>query len=293
MSRHAYLAAKLFNVPLAIHPMKAEIVMGVLAERLGIVSLDNFMPREAKNYARVDADALAFRESRETEHDAEYEVIAGAAVIPIEGTLVNKLGTLYPYSGMTGYDGIRQNYEVALDDPTVKGICFDVESPGGEVSGCFDLADLIYANRNKKPHIAICSDHAYSAAFALASATGNVVIPRTGGLGSVGVIVIATEVSKALQEAGIKVSLITYGDRKADGRPEIPLSKEARERIQADVDTVGQLFCETVARNLNLPVDSVTNTSAGCFMGKKALDVGFAKRIASPEEAFRDFVKSL
>jgi ClpP class serine protease len=75
--------------------------------------------------------------------------VAGVAVIPICGTLVQKLGSLRPYSGMTGYDGIRQAFLTALADPEVNGICLDIDSPGGEVAGCFDLVDEIYNARGK------------------------------------------------------------------------------------------------------------------------------------------------
>ncbi|TOL42864.1 serine peptidase, partial [Vibrio parahaemolyticus] len=70
------------------------------------------------------------------------------------------------------------------------GICLDIDSPGGEVAGCFDLVDLIYELRGKKPIYAILSENAYSAAYAIASAADKIYVPRTGGVGSVGVIVI-------------------------------------------------------------------------------------------------------
>ncbi|MCZ7176509.1 S49 family peptidase, partial [Salmonella enterica] len=76
--------------------------------------------------------------------DTGYDVVEGVAVIPIQGTLVQKLGTLRPYSDMTGYDGIRACFLQALNDSDVKAICLDIDSPGGEVAGCFDLADVIY-----------------------------------------------------------------------------------------------------------------------------------------------------
>jgi ClpP class serine protease len=75
--------------------------------------------------------------------------VLGIAVIPISGTLVQKLGSLRPYSGMTGYDGIRQAFLTAMEDQDVSGICLDIDSPGGEVAGCFDLVDVIYSSREK------------------------------------------------------------------------------------------------------------------------------------------------
>ena len=148
-------------------------------------------------------------------------------MIQVEGTLVQKLGTLRPYSGMTGYDGIRQNFLEALSDPAVEAIVLDIDSPGGEVAGCFDLVDTIYAARGEKPIWSVLSESAYSAGYAIASAADRIVVPRTGGTGSIGVISMHVDWSQALTEAGVKVTFITYGERKADGHPEIPLSGSA------------------------------------------------------------------
>lgn len=287
MNRLAYLSARVFNTPLAIHPQKAEVIMAALAERLGVVSLENFAPRPMM----FEGEEM-FEDPAKEEYSA-YEIIKGAAIIPIHGTLVNKLGSLHPYSGMTGYDGIRQNFLMAMNDPEVKGIAFDIESPGGECAGCFDLGDLIYSYRGVKPMVSILSEYAYSAAFCLASAADRVYIPRTGGVGSVGTICLHVDMSKALANAGLKVTMIHFGDRKIDGHAEIPLSKEAAERMQADIDDLGEMFIAAVSRNLRLDRERVLSTQAGCFMGAKAVEVGFAHKVLPPDEAFSEFVQSL
>ncbi len=285
--RLAHLATRVFNTPLMLHPRKVDVIMAALAERFGVVSLDNFAPRPA---AWVDTDNF---EEEGTMQRGDYDIIEGVARIEISGTLVNKLGLLGGYSGLTGYDGIRQNFMVALDDPEVKGIVLDIDSPGGEVAGCFDLVDAIYAARGTKPVIAILNESAYSAAYALASAADYITVPRTGGAGSVGVIAMHVDLSKAIKNAGMKVTFVTYGARKKDGHPEIPLDPEAKAAWQTDVDTMGELFVSTVARNRGIDVQRVIDTQAGCYMGQKAVDIGFADKVCSPAEAFDAFLASV
>lgn len=288
----AHLAQRLFNRPLAIHPDKAEVIMAALGERLGITHLMRASGEAiiVQPLAMHDDDAYDY-----SRHDSDtgYDMAGPVAIIPVHGTLVQKLGRLRPYSGMTGYDGMRQAFLTALEDPNVEAIMLDVDSPGGEVSGCFDLVDTIYEGRGRKLIWAVLSDSAYSAAYAIASAADRIVVPRTGGVGSIGVICMHMDFSKALTSAGFQVTFITYGDRKADGHPEIPLSKEALARFQADIDTMGELFVNTVARNRNIAASSVRDTQAVTYLGEQGVAQGLADVVAAPDAAFRALLKEL
>lgn len=275
-----HLAQKLFNTPLAIHPQKAEVIVSSLTERLGITQIRSAMMEDDDGYF-----------SRKARKDSGYDVLEGIAVIPVYGTLVQKLGTLRPYSGMTGYDGIRRVFLTAVNDPEVKGICLDIDSPGGEVAGCFDLVDLIYAERGKKPIHAILSENAFSAAYAIASAADKIYVPRTGGVGSVGVIVIHCDWSQRIKDDGLKVSIITYGNRKAESNPYVALSDEAKAAIQHDVDEMGRLFVSTVSRNRGLSETVIRNTQAACYLAAEGVQMGLADAVASPDVAFQELMK--
>lgn len=283
------LGQRMFNTPIAIHPRKAEIVIAALADRLGIGQITNL----GGQVVPMAFDQDEGHASRGRNPRGGYDVVGGVAIIEVQGTLVQKLGTLRPYSGMSGYDGIRQNFLMALTDPNVEAIMLDVDSPGGEVAGCFDLVDTIYQARGDKPIWAILNESAYSAAYAIASAADRIVLPRTGGVGSIGVICAHVDFSKALTSAGIKVTFITYGDRKADGHSEIPLSDEAYERFQADINQMGELFAKTVARNRGITADKVRGTQAATFMASEGVALGFADEVMAPDAAFRALLAEL
>lgn len=292
MMQFGHLAQRLFNVPIAIHPSKAEVVMAALAERLGIGRMMR-LNGDAMNLVPLalegDGYSYADRESRDT----GYDLAGSIAIIPVHGTLVQKLGTLRPWSGMTGYDGIRQAFLTAIYDPKVEAIVLDVDSPGGEVAGCFDLVDTIYRARGSKPIWSILNESAYSAAYAIASAADKIYVPRTGGTGSIGVICMHVDFSRALTEAGLQVTFITYGERKADGHGEIPLTAEALKRFQADIDSMGELFVDTVARNRNLAASKVRDTQASTYLGKTGVEIGLADAVAAPDAAFRALLAEL
>lgn len=292
LARFPHLAQRLFNVPLAITPDKAEIVVAALADRLGVARL-----------FRVNGEAVALQQQASFDNAGPshadpyakrgYDLVGPVAVVPVEGTLVQKLGTLRPYSGMTGYDGIRQNIGVALEDPNVEAIALDIDSPGGEVAGCFDLVDAIYASRGRKPIWALLDESACSAAYAIASAADKIALPRTGFAGSIGVVAMHVDWSQALAKEGIAVTFIQYGARKTDGASEKPLSDDARARAQKDVDAMGELFVATVARNRGLSADKVRATEAGVYLGAAAIEQGLADVVLPPDAALSELVSSL
>lgn len=293
MTSFPHLATRLFNTPLAILPGKAEIVVAALSERLGITSL----ARAGGEYLAMDEDEEADFSSRRSRRDRDvdpgYDLVAGVAVIMVRGTLVQRTGTLRPYSGMTGYDGLRQAFMTALADEDAAAIALDVDSPGGEVAGCFDLTDTIYAARGTKPIWAILGENAYSAAYAIASAADRITVPRTGGTGSVGVIYMHVSFEDALKKAGIEVTLITKGDLKGQGSDMKNLSPDAFKRMKADVEAVGDLFDATVARNRGMKPKQVWQTQAGTFLGPEGVEAGFADAVMSPDTAFRALLAEL
>lgn len=286
----AHLAQRLFNVPLAIRPEKAEIVMAALAERLGLVNLR--LPDGRLRAFDGDGGLVVAVDDWAAE-PCGYDVIAGVAVVEVHGTLVQRQMGLRPQSGMTGYNAIRQNLFAALADDAARAVVLDIDSPGGDCAGLFDLSDAIHAARGAKPLWAVLDESAGSAAYAIAAACDHVTVPRTGYAGSIGVIVLHVEMTKLLAKEGVTVTVLHYGARKADGQPVIPLGKEARAALQADIDTVGELFVQSVARYRGLPATKVRGQEAAVFLGRNAVMAGLVDQVMSPAEAFAALVQSL
>jgi len=289
---HHRLLERLVGPPLLITPDKAQQLLGVLANRMG---LEGQLVRADTDDEPVRLETLAADALRgERPERRTFALVDGIAIIPVEGVLVNKLGTLDPWCGMTGYDGLQVKIDHAAADPEVRGTLLDIDSPGGEVAGCFDLADRIFAARQAKPIWAVCTEDAYSAAYALASQCDRILVPRTGGVGSVGVVCLHADFSRALDEAGITVTLIHAGAHKVDGNPYEPLPDDVRDEIRGECESIRDLFGNTVARGREqLTIETVLATEARCYMAAEALDIGFADAVASPDAAFEAFTEFL
>lgn len=270
---------RFLNAPLALWPGHAAVVLEMLRSP-GIRSL-------------VDVpDAAALGQALEgRDRPRRYHLVDGVAIVPVHGILVHEC-TWWGWDE-TAYSSIADVMVAALDDAEVKAIALHVNSPGGEVAGCFDLAEAIYGLRGEKPLWAILDEYAYSAAYALASAADRIIVPRTGGTGSIGIIAMHVDITAALEKFGIKVSTIQFGERKSDSYPTTPLSDDARKRFQADIDIMGEMFVDMVARNRGIAASKVRATQAGCFLGDAGVAQGLADEVLSPDEAFLSLVQEI
>lgn len=209
----------------------------------------------------------------------------GVAVIPIQGTLVNRFGQSYGF--VTGYNFIRRQLAEAMADDDVKAIVYDVNSNGGEAAGCFELASEIRAASKDKPSMALVDSNAYSAGYALASSASKVVVTPSGGVGSIGVVAMHMDYSKLLTDIGIKVTFIHFGDHKVDGNPYEALSADAKKSIQKSVDKSGEKFVALISANRNIDAAKVRDTEARCYDADDALSLGLIDAIATPSQAMQ------
>lgn len=263
-----HIAARVFNTPLMITPERLDMIIQALGPRIGLMIEKN---------ALVDM-SIPKRRRPDSGND-------GIALIPIHNTLVyRQFGEMQPTSGhLTSYEEIRAWFAEANQDPAIHTILYDVESPGGEVSGVFDLVDFIMDTK-QKPIYAAVNEYAYSAAYAIASTADKIFVPRTGGLGSVGVIALHMDRSGRNEREGVRYTPIYAGAHKNDFSPDQPLSAEAYRIASEQVNEIYNLFTKTVARNRQMSQRAVRTTEAGVFQGQKAVDIGFADEIKSISE---------
>lgn len=211
------------------------------------------------------------------------------AVLNISGALVNRFEGGMCEAGPVSYEEALAAYNQALNDPAIESIVLRLETPGGMASGLFDLADRIYETRGQKPVIAAIDDYAYSAGYGLAAACDQIWITRTGGAGSVGVIAYHYDQSGYDQKIGLKVTPVFSGAHKADMSPHAPLADDQRAWLQQRMDTMRQMFAESVAKYRGMTTDAVLATEAQVYQGAEAVAIGFADRIGT----FAELMQSL
>lgn len=274
MRNLAHLAGRLYNTPLLIHPDKAEVIERVFAAKLGA----DVLLQATADIERPSPEAVAYASPRYA--DKPYIVTEGqVAVIPVMGSLVQRAGGLDAMSGLTGYNRIERLFRQAQADRDVRAVLLELDSPGGEGAGLFDLADLLRSAG--KPVWAAVNEMAFSAGYALAAAAQRIAVTRTAGTGSVGVIALHMDQSERDAKDGRRFTAIYAGARKNDFSSHEPLSTEARGALQAGIERMYTLFVDHVATARGLKPEAVRATEAGLFEGQLAVDIGFADAVQS------------
>lgn len=240
MSKFARISGRLFNAPLALRPEKAEMLCAALVDRLGIQKLDTIDGRSlgAAQLRQMAMDDDGYWNKPKTARDM-YVVEQRVARIAVDGTLVHKLGGVEPYSGMTGYDCLDRIIADAQANKEVGAVLLDIDSPGGEVAGCFDFARKLRkmgASNGGKPIVAFANEMACSAAYAIASACDAVATSQTGQVGSIGVWTMLVDMTKGRDKNGIAVTMIRAGERKARGGPYEVADEATITKLQSWVD---------------------------------------------------------
>lgn len=290
MSRFARVAGRLFNAPLMLRPEKAEMLCAALVDRMGITKLD-----------RIDGTSLAAAQLSQMAGDwtdseppvsparRQYSVERGVARIAIDGTLVHKLGGVSPWSGMCGYDCVDKIVTDAQDNREVGAILLDIDSPGGEVAGCFEFARKLRAmgaSGGGKPIVAFANEMACSAAYAIASACDAVMTTETGIVGSIGVWTMQVDMTKGLSKNGIEVTMIRAGERKARGGPYEKADDQTFSKLQGWVDETWGIFAQHVSEGRPMTKQAVLDLEGDWFTGMDALDLGLVDAVDTPEAIF-------
>jgi signal peptide peptidase SppA len=277
MTPLAHLASRLYGTPLLIARAKLDTILAVLGPRTGLAPIELALPVVVPIASEPEPPPAS----------------SGIAVIPIHGTLVRRTVGLEAESGLTSYTRIAADVDAAVANPAVAGLLLDIDSPGGEAGGVFELAERIRSASLRKPIWAHAGDSAFSAGYAIACAAQRVTLARTGGVGSIGVIALHIDQSVRNAQNGLSVTALYAGAHKNDATPHAPLTPQATDALQTEIDRLYALFVDHVAAMRGLGADAVRATQAALYFGEDAVAAGLADGVASFDAVLAEFAAAL
>lgn len=215
------------------------------------------------------------------------------AVLPLYGMIMQRGNMMGDISGPRGtsVEQFKQQFRQALNDPSVKAIVIDVDSPGGTVSGVDELASEIYGARGKKEITAVVNCLCASAAYYIASSASKIVASPSSQTGSIGVYAALRDDTAALEKAGVKYTLVTYGENKAAGDPRMPTSANAIAELQETVNAFGGMFDKSVGRGRKVSATHVReNYGQGrMFTATQAKNLGMVDDIGTLDDVLAGY----
>lgn len=207
--------------------------------------------------------------------EAHIDSREGVAVIPVIGPLFRYENFLTLIGRATSYEALAEQFNQALSSNEITSIVLDIDSPGGEVNGCAEMANLLFNARGKKPVIAYASGSATSGAYWLASACDEVIASETAMLGSIGVA--AVYQSKA-NDKTIDIVSSQSPYKRLD-----PKSDEGKAKLQTRIDALAEVFIASIAKHRGVDPPTVLNNFGGgdVFVGQQAVNQGLADQVGS------------
>lgn len=202
----------------------------------------------------------------------------GVAVVPIRGVISRYANLFAMICGGTSVDILARDIRAAIDDPNVKAIILEIDSPGGQAAGIGEIAEQIRAGTNTKPIVSYVSNMGASAAYWIASAGSEVVAAPSAMLGSVGVV---WPMARTTDDG----KTIEFVSSQSPNKRVSTETREGRAKHQAIVDALADVFIGAVAENRELTAEQVVAQfgAGGMLIGTAAVAAGMADRLGSLE----------
>lgn len=231
-------------------------------------------------------EAVSAKLGRDLDNTYVTEVRDGVAVIPVVGPLFRYANLFTAISGASSYEVLAKDFNSALENSDVHSIVLDIDSPGGEVNGCAEFANMIYESRGTKPIIAYASGDAASGAYWIASACDQIIASETSLLGSIGVVAVYRD-SNDQSVLEIVSSQSPY--KRLD-----PNSDDGKSRLQSRIDDLASVFIDSIAKHRGVDPPTVLKEFGGgdVFVGKNAIRSGLADDVGSLENIIQQQINN-
>jgi capsid assembly protease len=212
----------------------------------------------------------------------------GTAIIPIRGVMVHGLKMAEKVDSVVCAEDIEKDIKFAMESSDVKRVVFDIDSPGGMYNGTPELGDVIAKYHGVKPMAAFTNGLMASAAYWTGITSGSVYMSRSASVGSIGVVMMWPDVSKAMEGKGVKIKVFSSGEFKGM-TPEVELTGSQESYLQSRVMSLANEFYSHVKE-----ARAGVNESAfdgRTFQAAEALELGLVDGLARNVEEVISIMK--
>ncbi len=187
---------------------------------------------------------------------------------------------------------VLEKINKAKSDSNIKGVLFNINSPGGAVAPSIELAYAIKELKEIKPVVVYASGTIASGSY-YASIWADKIIANPGSMvGSIGVIFQGANVEELMEKIGIKTQIVKAGRYKESGTPTRAWNDFEKAELQNVIKDTYELFVNDVSRARNLdPKNHTVYADAHIFTASQAQKVGLIDKVATISFAKEELYK--
>ncbi len=212
------------------------------------------------------------------------------ALIDVDGVLQNTRPTsLLGAGGENPVSLLAEKLDKAAEDKNVRAVVLRINSPGGGVTATDLMYDELrrFRERTGKPVVAVLLDVGASGGYYLACGADKIYALPTTVTGSIGVIMIAPELSGTMQKIGMHVNVIKSGELKDMGSLFREMNEKDRAVFQGLIDGMYGRFLDVVATSRRgLDRERLRQLADGrVYLGAEAKELGLIDEVGTLHDA--------
>lgn len=209
----------------------------------------------------------------------------GIAVLQMSGLLLKATIPDVSFSAI----GIRKALRMALADPAVRGILLEVDSVGGVTAGVWSLASEVRSLGRLlgKPIHCFADGHLMGSAYWAASGAERISATPATLVGSIGLVTVLEDSSRAFKMDGIRPIVVTSGGAEFKGiGAGAPVTVRQLAYLQGVIDDVGAVILRDVSSDRRLTARQVESVRSGKYWeADRARSIGLADALEFRDEA--------
>ena len=176
---------------------------------------------------------------------------------------------------------ILEEIEEVKNNPNIKGVLLNINSPGGMVAPSIEIAYAIKELNKIKPVVAYGSGSMASGSYYASIWASHIVANPGSIIGSIGVIFQSLDASELMEKIGIKTQNLKIGSYKEAGTPTRKWTKQEKEELKKVMLDTYNMFVKDVANARNLKMqDHKKFADAHIFTAAQAKEVGLIDTVA-------------
>lgn len=196
--------------------------------------------------------------------------------------------------GNNSQDSIATALRDAFESKGTRGVILRISSPGGYPVQASHVYNEIMRQRQEHPDIkvyAVCDEMCASAAYYIASAADDIYANQMSMVGSIGVLYDGFGFVDSMSKLGVERRRLVAGSKKAYMDPFSPVQPEARQELQAMLDSAHRQFISDVQAGRGKRLSSSPDIFSGrVWSGTEAKKLGLIDGFASSGEVARNVI---